>query len=171
MNCCGLPSHLLPCSSSSDRWKASSGSQCSKNLTQPEHFLQEFFLLWLPRGGSGKTAEPQCHGEMAGRYKEGELPLSLHCQWQSDGCSRAESTMLEHGCSSGGWSWCCPGSLCLPLPLSPVDTSMNAYAALRWTGSRHWAKTRFNFNLDQFHDLVHWGVREEAVGKVRLLFF
>lgn len=75
MNCCGLPSHLLPCSSSSDWWKASLGSQCSKNLTQPERFLQEFFFCFgFPEEGLEKMLSPSAMGRGQGDARRENYP-------------------------------------------------------------------------------------------------
>lgn len=52
-------------------WKASSRSQCSRNLIQPQSILEGFlcssaFLRRL----SGRDAEPLCCGEREGRWRE-----------------------------------------------------------------------------------------------------
>lgn len=48
-------------------WKASSRSQCSRNLIQPQSFSGGDFFAPLPsRGVSGRDVEPQCCREMEG---------------------------------------------------------------------------------------------------------
>lgn len=127
---CLMPVHLT-------LWKAISGGQCSKNLTQIKRFFFYGFIeLWLPRGGSGRAAEPRCCGERAGRCEvEGED--HPYCCTISDGQMSVAGLKLQcwgYGCTLGGLNRHNLVSPWQPLPTSAsfsVQASTNAYAALR----------------------------------------
>lgn len=101
-------------------WKASSRSQCSRNLIQTQSFFCKISLqLCLPRGVSGGDAEPQCSREREGRWREeGEGSTLIALISVSGICSRAETTELGYDCALGGLNCCNLG-----LPWQPLPTS------------------------------------------------
>lgn len=109
-------------------WKASSRSQCSRNLIQPQSFLGGISLqLCLPRRVSEGDAEPQCCGESGGR-KGRTTFIALISVSGSRG--RAETTELGSDCVLSGLNCCNMGLPWQPLPSSDFSPFKAAQALI-----------------------------------------
>lgn len=162
-------------------------SCCGPIAPSPSHWFLWCCAKPVLGSNSGNLMQPQCSAALAFQGRGWEHPVLLPWGEGRRGKDHPHhyTIRLGSGCALSGWKWYDLVSPWLLMPTSaPLFQFIPAWifllpcSELGW-GTRQKKKPkktqkkpqqpRFNFNLDHFHNLLHWGVR--GCGEGRAAFF